>query len=86
MNMSLKLPSMSSWEGVAMRVALSIAIIGAAVGGCSYINGKLGLKDDHPLEEAIEAQINNQLGVDVDLSGGSKEEVCSSGGSAASAG
>ena len=55
----------------------SMAIVGLVivlmVGGCSYINKKLKLRDDNFGEEIIEGVIESQLGVDVDLTPESPE-------------
>lgn len=62
-------------EHMGFLVKLSICLIFslAIIGGCSYLNRQVGLKDDHPLEEIIEDQLHEQLGLDLDLSPESQE-------------
>jgi len=55
------------WTEIMFRFCISLAVIGAFVGGCSALNNKLGLDDDHPLEEFLEEQIGDRTGLDVDL-------------------
>ncbi len=42
-------------------------------GGCSYLNRKAGLQDDHLLEETVEVLIEYKTGVDLDLTPESAE-------------
>lgn len=42
--------------------------------GCSYLNERLHLEDDHFLEESAEALVEEHLGLDIDLSPESPEE------------
>lgn len=58
---------------IIMRIALALVFVSAFIGGCSYMNNKLGLEDDHMLEEAVEHQIKENTGIDVDLSPESPE-------------
>ncbi len=45
--------------------------------GCSYLNNRFGFEDDHDIEEFFEEQIENQTGLDLDLTPSSPEEpVC----------
>jgi len=44
-----------------------------AMGGCSYLNQKMGLDDDNFLEESAEALLREHSGLDLDLSPGSPE-------------
>lgn len=57
-----------------MRLIGLMIIVGSLVGGCSYLNKKLGLKDDNVLEELIEHRIEEETGFDVDLSPASREK------------
>lgn len=41
--------------------------------GCSEINKKVGLKDDNPIEEAVEEVIKEKTGVVVDFTPTSEE-------------
>ena len=50
------------------RIALIILICLSCVGGCSYLNQKAGLSDNHFLEELLEEKIEEELGLDIDLS------------------
>ena len=43
--------------------------------GCSYINEKLNLKDDHFIEEALEEKIEDETGFDFDLTPRSPENT-----------
>jgi len=45
-------------------VLISICCI---FGGCSYFNKKLGLKNDHFVEEKVEKIIENETGLKIDL-------------------
>ena len=59
---------------VIMRISILLVMIGSLVGGCSYINKKLGLADDNIFEEAIENKIEDVTGLDLDLTPGSLEK------------
>ena len=50
-----------------------LLIIGCVLGGCSYLNKKSGLDDDNAIEEAIEDQLEEHLGISIDLSPDSPE-------------
>ena len=56
-----------------MKFAITIVIIGSVVGGCSYINKKLNLKDDHIVEEFLEKIIADKIGLQIDLTPQSAE-------------
>ncbi len=57
------------------RVALITAVILAAfLGACSWLNTKMGLKQDNLVEESIEAVIEHHTGLDIDLTPGSAED------------
>lgn len=56
-----------------MRGMIGLFIAACLVGGCSYVNKKIGLSDDNFLEETFEELIEGETGVDIDLSPGSKE-------------
>ncbi len=55
------------YKDVLMKLALSMLFVGMCFGACSVINDKLGLQDDHPLEEAMEDVIEHHTGIDIDL-------------------
>lgn len=61
-----------------MRIVLTMFVIGVCVGGCSWVNTKLGFNQDNPVEEFIEDVIEYKTGIDIDLSLDSPEEdeVC----------
>ena len=56
-----------------MRGVVLLVVIASLVGGCSYINRKIGIADDHPLEQAIELYIESETGLSLDLSPSSFE-------------
>ncbi len=56
-----------------MKVLISLILIAGFLGGCSYLNRKLGFEDDNPVEEAIESKIEDYTGFDIDLSPDSEE-------------
>lgn len=56
-----------------MRLVLLLVLAGGLIGGCSYLNEQLGLKDDNIIEEAIENKIEDATGLNLDLSPGSPE-------------
>jgi len=56
-----------------MRLCIAMILMGGLVGGCSYLNQKLGLRDDNIIEEAIENKIEDHTGLNIDLSPDSEE-------------
>lgn len=56
-----------------MYAVFVIAILALFFGGCQYLNHKVGLQDDHPLEEMIEKKIEDEIGLDIDLTPNSQE-------------
>lgn len=60
-------PEMPNFLKWIMRIAFALILGTAILNGCSYLNQKAGVKDDHVLEEIIEAQIEKELGIDIDL-------------------
>lgn len=56
------------------KIIICAAMIGSFCGGCTYINHKLGLEDDHFVEESLEAVIEHHTGQDIDLSPSSQED------------
>ena len=56
-----------------MRIAVLMAVVACFVGGCSYVNDQLGMKSDWFGEEILEDVIESQVGLDLDLTPGSKE-------------
>ena len=61
------------WRKIVMRVIIALIMAGALVGGCSMVNRKLNLPDDHWVEELAEDHIEAQIGIDIDLSHESPE-------------
>ena len=62
------------WNCIMCRMTLFFVVMVVVGNGCTYINQKMGLEDDNPVEEYIEELIEDHTGVDVDLSGGSPEK------------
>lgn len=58
---------------VVRLIVIVFALIGGLVGGCAAINKQLGLKDDHEVEERLEAAIEDYSGLPLDLSPDSPE-------------
>ena len=58
-----------------MYFSLLIILIGASAGGCSLLNEALQIKDDHILEEFIEEIIENETGMQIDLTPESPEKL-----------
>ena len=56
-----------------MRNLISLLILGTLVAGCQFPYFKFLLEDDNPVEEYIEDQIEEEFGVDIDLTPGSVE-------------
>lgn len=46
---------------------LSILALIISISSCSYINKKLGLKDDHPIEQAAEKMLEQRTGLHIDF-------------------
>ena len=61
-------------ERLLMKSIIAFILIGYAISGCSYINKKIGQKDDWFGEELVERIIKNEFGLDIDLSPDSKEK------------
>lgn len=73
-NVLLKmLEKLSEHKENLMYIAFIIAVLALFLGGCQYLNHKIGLQDDHLLEEMIEKKIENELGLDIDLTPESQE-------------
>jgi hypothetical protein len=51
-----------NWKKIMLRVFIGLIVLAAISGGCSYVNKKMGLDDDHQIEEIIEQHIENQTG------------------------
>ena len=57
-----------------MKTIVWIAALILSLQSCSMINKNLGLSDDNIGEEIVEAVINEQLGVNLDLTPSTSEE------------
>ena len=62
------------YKGLIMKGIIALIMCAGIVGGCSYLNKKVGLEDDNVIEELLEQQIKNQIGLDFDLSPGTPED------------
>lgn len=60
-------PFLQKHRGIIMKIMAFVLFLGCISGGCSLLNRQLGLKDDNEIEQAIEALIESQTGVPVDL-------------------
>jgi len=50
------------------KLAIILIMLSVCAGSCEYINKKVGVSDDNFFEEFLEAQIENEIGLDIDLS------------------
>lgn len=57
-----------------MRLFAGLILLGALVGGCSYVNDKFGLADDNIIEETLEHQVKEKTGLDLDFTPRSPED------------
>ena len=55
--------------------SLLIILIGASTGGCSLLNEALHIPQDNPIEEFLEVIIENETGMQVDLTPESPEKL-----------
>ena len=46
-----------------MKGCAVLMILGAAMGGCMYMNDQLGLEDDHIAEQLLEDAVEDYLGL-----------------------
>lgn len=58
-----------------MYFTLFLVLVSAMIGGCSLINEVLQLKNDNIIEEAIEQIIENETGVEIDLTPETEEKL-----------
>ena len=56
-----------NWRRAFVKLVIAIVIIISCVGGCSYFNKFMGLKDDNVVEEAAEDVIEHETGIHLDL-------------------
>lgn len=60
-----------------VRLALIFVALATLNYGCVFVNDRLGLPADHPVEELIEDAIKDGTGVDLDLTpGGDPDDHC----------
>ena len=57
-----------------MRLILVAILAAGMFNGCSYLNRKVGMADDHAAEEFLEKVIEEHTGVDVDLTPSTQED------------
>lgn len=57
-----------------IKTLLYIGLVGILMAGCNYLNRKFHLDDDNLIEEAIEGQIKENTGIDVDLTPSTPEK------------
>lgn len=50
-----------------MKLAFVALVIALAFVSCSYLNKQLNLPEDHPIEQLTEFVIEQQTGLDIDL-------------------
>jgi len=58
---------------IIIKIVVILFVSGFLVEGCSYLNNKVGIEDDHIMEEMFEHHIHKHTGLDIDLSGDSPE-------------
>ena len=51
-------------------IGMTLLVFFGTLGGVHYFNQMLGLSDDNELEQQIENMIENQTGIDIDLTPG----------------
>lgn len=51
----------SPMKDIVMKLLLSIIVIALTVGGCSYFNRTVGMKNDNPAEEILESVIEHHF-------------------------
>ena len=65
---------MSDQAKILLSVAILMTLVGILCCSCSYVNQKMGQKDDWLGEELLEAGIKVETGLDVDLTPDSPEK------------
>jgi len=50
-----------------MKIGVGCIVLVLILGGCHYLNEKIGLQDDNVIEEFIEERIKEKTGFDLDL-------------------
>ncbi len=67
--------SETDWGEMIMYAVTIVVLGGRLCGGvATYVNHRLNLEDDHPVEEIAESIIEQKTGVDIDLSPESPEQ------------
>jgi ABC-type glycerol-3-phosphate transport system substrate-binding protein len=59
---------------IIMRMIVAMIVFGSVIGGCSQINKKFGVRDNHFLEELAEDFFEKETGIEVDLTPDSPEQ------------
>lgn len=57
-----------------MKIYLKLIFLSVALCSCSFLNERLGLKDDNDLEEIMEEIIQQKTGAKVDLTPSTREK------------
>jgi len=71
-----KLDTTSEFKEVILwviKIGVAIIAVNCLVQSCSLVNKKLGLKDDHFIEEMAEDYLEKETGLDIDFSPNSRE-------------
>ncbi|MEN8236150.1 MAG: hypothetical protein ABFQ95_01155 [Pseudomonadota bacterium] len=61
-------------KDVLMKILIAITLTATLFGGCAYVNKRLGLKNDHIGEQALEQVIKHYTGIDQDLTPGDPDD------------
>jgi len=61
-------------KDIIVKLVFGVVILSSIVGGCSYLNQRVGVSDDNPIEEYVEEVIKKKTGFDLDLTPNSKEK------------
>lgn len=56
------------------NVAICAIVVIAGCSGCAYFEKKIGLPEDNIIEESVESVIQQETGLDIDLTPGSPEK------------
>jgi len=55
------------------KILLGLILVAIIGGGCSYLNSMFGMRDDNIIEEAAEAFLEKETGLDIDFTPSSPE-------------
>ena len=53
-----------------MKIIFTAIVVGSLIVGCSYLNKSFNLPNDNPAEQYLEDVIEDQFGIDIDLTPG----------------